>query len=748
MPWLWPYGGVALVVIVAMWPAFTTTSRLVIGGDGLLGYYPWFVFWRDQISAGELPLWNPYTFSGMPAFATPHSGYAYPVNWLLTPLPPIVAFNWTIGLHMILAGVGTAWCARHLGASKEGQFLAGVAFALGGAMAARLVAGHLYFVIGLAWLPLVTGLAISIDRRYGVPLLAIAMGLLVTASQPELVIFAGWWLPLWSGWLAMKHGKRAAAVAVGRTLAASVIGLGIGAFFLLPAEEFQAVSNRAGALDWDFRTGISLPFWHVLTAVHPDIFGSPTGSYWPEVGYFWHERLLYVGLIPLVLAFFARGRAAWLCFAGAALAILLAFGRYFPLFGLVDNLPVYDLFRNPPKHLILASLGLALAAGVGVSRINERSVAVAATVCAVVCLIASLTVESWLPAFVEVLGDPGLVTTSRELRMGAYEAKDPLLISALLLAGVALVGLLPRVWAIRGFLALAVLELFVLLQPYWSEPVDPRGIEQELLAFKGATESDPDVAVMGPAALIANYGSVAKVRQPAGYNSIFLGNYMELATGVRNPGVIVDIAPEDERILYLLGYEAVTVRGSNLVRVFNPPPRLAWVARCSWPGGALEARESGFPLAQCVTRESVAAPELVAEPGPAEIEKANEANLSVQAEGPGWLVTTIPWAPGWTASVDGKNGNVEVLDGALIGVELPPGQHTVELSYWPAGLTLGLLISGLSLIVVAGLWYAERRGMWWTRLGLEPADGVVADEADDEGNKEAPEDDLTQPPSP
>ena len=69
VPWLWPYGWLVAVIVVAMWRAWTTTSGLVVAGDALINYFPWFVLWRDQLGAGELPLWNPYTFSGSPAFA-------------------------------------------------------------------------------------------------------------------------------------------------------------------------------------------------------------------------------------------------------------------------------------------------------------------------------------------------------------------------------------------------------------------------------------------------------------------------------------------------------------------------------------------------------------------------------------------------------------------------------------------------------------------------------------------------------
>src|SRR5262245_60151666 len=123
--WVWPYGALAFLLAIVVWPAWVTTDRLVIGGDTLIIHYPWFVLWRVALAAGDFPFWNPYSSSGIPAFATLQAGYGYPPHWVLTWMPPITAINWLIGLHMLLAGLGAAWCARQLGASREGQFLAG-----------------------------------------------------------------------------------------------------------------------------------------------------------------------------------------------------------------------------------------------------------------------------------------------------------------------------------------------------------------------------------------------------------------------------------------------------------------------------------------------------------------------------------------------------------------------------------------------------------------------------------------------
>jgi len=42
-------------------------------------------------------------------------------------------------------------------------------------------------------------------------------------------------------------------------------------------------------------------------------------------------------------------------------------------------------------------------------------------------------------------------------------------------------------------------------------------------------------------------------------------------------------------------------------------------------------------------------------------------------------------------------------------VKLPKGKSTVTLTYWPPLLNLGLLISGLTLIVLTGGWWLSHR---------------------------------------
>lgn len=720
----WPYALLAIVLAASMWPAWTTRDAVVIGGDAVLIHYPYFVLWRDQLAAGELPFWNPYTFSGIPAFATLQAGYGYPPHWLLTPLPPMVAMNWLIGLHVLLAGLGTAWCAGRLGATREGQVLAGLAYGLGSASVARLWAGHFSFLEANAWLPLATGLAAGVGRRHAVSWLALAVGMLALAGQPELLIFSAWWLPAWAliGSLgAVGEGATGEGATGGRPIRALLrgglglgLGLGLAAFQLLPVAEMLGISNRQVGMSWDFRTGASLPPWHLLELFGPLAYGDPRSGYWPGPGYEWHERLLFVGVVPLLAAAGLKGRWRWACWGGALVAVALAFGRYAPWYSWTDLVPGYASLRIPSKHLVLAALALSLAAGLGLPRLGGGRAAFGTLGLAGLLGLLGVTSQSWLPLTGPVLGGADLLTAAS----GASTATTML---AGLAPGIATLVCAAVIILIRNarvrralLVTLAAVELIVVLQPF---RVQPSSVAP-FVADGAILRDHPRAAVVsGDGGLLANFGPVLHVQQPAGYVSIFSGGYMALLTGGTNPGVVLEASREADSILMLLGYDVLVDRKASLVTIVVPPPPRAWVARCVWPGGAQEARAPDFPRTQCVTQAGAVSRQQAQPAGPARIVAEGAGWLTVETIGPGWLVTTQPWYPGWQASNDSGWLPVEQLDGALVGVRLPDGQQTVQIRYVPGGLLPGLVITAVVLLSVAFAWWIERadRADWWRR---------------------------------
>lgn len=110
-----------------------------------------------------------------------------------------------------------------------------------------------------------------------------------------------------------------------------------------------------------------------------------------------------------------------------------------------------------------------------------------------------------------------------------------------------------------------------------------------------------------------------------------------------------------------------------------------------------------------------------------QVERLNEHGLTVTeaedtrivgtitAPQDGALFLSIPYDKGWTVTVDGQKvdtfpiaKNTEGTDGALLGADLPAGEHTVTLTYRPSGLILGVIISLLSAAALVLIWLYPR----------------------------------------
>lgn len=79
----------------------------------------------------------------------------------------------------------------------------------------------------------------------------------------------------------------------------------------------------------------------------------------------------------------------------------------------------------------------------------------------------------------------------------------------------------------------------------------------------------------------------------------------------------------------------------------------------------------------------------------------------------GLLVVSQAYANGWNGYVDGQRIPVVRTDQALQGVPVPAGDHVVVLEYEPAGLTVGLWVTGGSVVLLLGVWSSALAG--WLR---------------------------------
>ena len=98
--------------------------------------------------------------------------------------------------------------------------------------------------------------------------------------------------------------------------------------------------------------------------------------------------------------------------------------------------------------------------------------------------------------------------------------------------------------------------------------------------------------------------------------------------------------------------------------------------------------------------------------GLADITFSNRVVKGTLPAGQGDLLTTIPYSPGWKATVNGQVVETYQYAEALLAVKLPEGAADIKLSFTPPGLTQGLLCSLAAAMFVFDffLWQRKRKG--------------------------------------
>ncbi len=70
-------------------------------------------------------------------------------------------------------------------------------------------------------------------------------------------------------------------------------------------------------------------------------------------------------------------------------------------------------------------------------------------------------------------------------------------------------------------------------------------------------------------------------------------------------------------------------------------------------------------------------------------------SVRVEATGPGLLVLTDTYYPGWSVKVDGESTEIYRVNGVVRGVFISAGSHTVDFKYLPRSFLAGVILAGI-----------------------------------------------------
>ncbi len=92
----------------------------------------------------------------------------------------------------------------------------------------------------------------------------------------------------------------------------------------------------------------------------------------------------------------------------------------------------------------------------------------------------------------------------------------------------------------------------------------------------------------------------------------------------------------------------------------------------------------------------------------------NQVRAETSGDATSLLVVSMNRSAGWSATVDGDAAPLVAVDGALMGVFVPAGDHVVRLRYLPRSFVAGAAVTGVALAavlvaLVAPAWLSRRR---------------------------------------
>jgi O-antigen/teichoic acid export membrane protein len=298
--------------------------------DLVLQNFQWRSFIRQSLNRGEIPLWNPYQFSGIPFFAAGQQSTLYPFSLLYYVLPLPVAYGWFTVSQLWLAGVCMYLLVRGLRIGPPAALLSGITYQLSGFFLASAVFPMM--IAAAAWIPLLV-LMVELVIRQGpflrrrpssipwVGIGALALGCNILAGHVEITYYAllisGFYAACRLGWGIFTtetqrtqreyrgeltaegqsgrgaeeqpvgaHGVRPSAAlpirlrwAVGRGMWLLVmigLGLGLGAVQFIPLFEFAGLNYRDGRTTYDQVIGWAHPLRGLVQYVMPNVYGNPT----------------------------------------------------------------------------------------------------------------------------------------------------------------------------------------------------------------------------------------------------------------------------------------------------------------------------------------------------------------------------------------------------------------------------------------------------------------------------------------
>ena len=738
---------VIISVLVALYFHEVLLMKSFFWEDFLYQFYPFRNFAAVAIAGGELPLWNPYTFSGTPFQADIQSALFYVPNLLLSLFVSggKLHFYWVelfIILHYVLAGISMYFYAKDLGITRHGALFSGVVFTFSGFMITHAI--HQVIICQVAWLPLILLLfrrALLKRSLFYCILAGLTLGHAVLAGFPQISLYIFFLLFLYflyELFVSLKaQGIRSSLNLLPVAAGTIIIAITLTAIQLLPTMELVPLSQRA-EITYEKSLEGSLSWEQLMTFFMPKYFGSSGAqgsTYWGHGAYwvFW-ETCFYIGIPAAVFIGFAltgirRNRNIAL-FSGIGLfGILYALGDGFILHKFFFSVvPGFETFRSVGRMTLYSTLGGALLGGFGIDRIIDMLRVKSAVVRRGAVVTAGIGILLWFLTQADFLQPGGTNQTAVQAHSLAMGSTVTAMVLSFLCAGILLLLYRRSVNLTIAGIAILLLQFADLYIFGFNQNNSKTNPDEyygrtanmvDVLKREGEKEYFRINARQGGAMILdRNQGMIDKIFLTEGYTPLSLQRNFPPA---KDWDGVCDLLNAKYRIAV-----DQQQRRMNLVASATYLPRAYLVHNVKIIADERELRtymESGdFEPRRTVLLEENPEflPEVPGEPPSEKIEitsyALNTIKLRTATTHDGILVLSEVYYPGWVVYIDGVLQKIYRANWNLRAFPLRAGNHSIDVRFEPRSYRDGFWLTAVTIgLSVCGIVYSQGRKKYVTQ---------------------------------
>lgn len=712
--------------------------------DAVSIFYPLKTLAAEFLRKGQLPLWNPYMFGGYPLYASVQLGLVFPTMILYLLFSSPIAWTLQIMSQPFLASFFMYLLLRHLNLDKLSSVFGGIAYGFGG-----------FTMVWMQWntqavtsmfLPILILLEdkylISKQSKWGV-LLSIFLTLQVLAGYLPIIPFTFIGMTVWYLFRSRSY------IADLKILFFIILGFSLSAVFLLPVAELIQISQRK----IETLGGLGTPFVspeNYINLIAPDFFGNTaTRNFWGKGDYL--DSTVYTGVTTLIFSFAALKNffnKIQVKFALCLFILSIIISVSNPLSVFLYKLGIWggsSIAMNRINFLINFSLSILGAYGISIIKNHHSRL--------------SLKPSIWILS--AVAGAVTGLLFSKQLLLNSFTSDEAnlwlsyinislknLILPTLIIVAVFLLVILIKKFPLFKPIAKLILILILFFELFrfglkfnTFSKTDFLYPETNISKF---LEKYPNERIVAEKDIFpANMWVPFKLSSITGYDGVYplniaqllatadsgqtdtppkarwgiLTNFNSKIIDETNTRFLVTVKRDSKGQISQNGQvsnqfmlpkykEAYTDKGVTILENIQSFPRVYLTKNVIKTNDKETLRlmvDENFPIkTTSISDFAWNNPSDKALKDTLSYQQVTNSHIQIRAESniDAYLVVLDSFYPGWKAFIDGQETIIHKTNYNFRGIILPKGIHTIDFIYSPKSLKYGVIVSGISLLII------------------------------------------------